>query len=347
MKNNILLIKFSAIGDVIAFTPVIGYLSSSNKYDIHHWVMNDCKAITEYNPAIKKQFIFNYKGKYNFKTLFSLIKNLYYIMNERYEYIFLFHRSSVIKILTIFIRSKYRYGYKKNNLIDFLYTKNLEFDIFKNRSMQDIDLLRLSDLIFPKDVIHNLKFFLPENYHKIYSFPFKRYIIVNTGGGNLISDARNRLWPIEKYLSLINLLTNNIILLGKGESDAQRANFIIKNTTNRNIINLVNKTSFYETAEIIKNAQLYIGNDSGLIFLSTALNVLNVGIYGPTPVSSAVPIGNKTFFVKSNFHCSPCYNPKDGTTGKMYLCQENLCMQNISVDEVLCAVNIQLKLNDE
>lgn len=344
--KKVLLIKFSALGDVLAFTPVIQCLASSRSYEIYHWVMDDCKVVTECNPNVYKQFSFIYHKKSKFKTLYSLLRVLLEIRKSNFDYIFLFHRSLTLKLISLLINSKYRYGFKVNFFSDFFYTENIDYDIYKNRSDQYIDLVKKSNISSSSYTNYKINFFMPDIKFDSIKLPFDDYLVINPGGGNIISDAENRLWPIDNYVGLIDSLIFNIVLVGKGGNDFARSDYIIQHSKNRNVINLVGLTNFYETAYIIKKSKLYIGNDSGLIFLSTALGVSNVGLYGPTPISSAVPIGNKTYFIESKYSCAPCYNPKDGLNGAMYKCKKNLCMYHISVGDVLNKISFALKSNE-
>ena len=60
---------------------------------------------------------------------------------------------------------------------------------------------------------------------------------------------------------------------------------------NREIINLVGRTSLAELTAILKGAQLVVGNDSGPLHIAAALGVPVIGLYGPTNPVVVGPYG--------------------------------------------------------
>ena len=115
------------------------------------------------------------------------------------------------------------------------------------------------------------------------------------------------------------------------------------NKQNYNCINLINKTNLNEAAIILKNSELYIGNDSAMLYLALQCGQ-TIGLFRPeTQVLATNPLGENQYSIEGTVHCSPCYNPYDGINGKMYTCQDNICMKSISVTELLEKVEEILK----
>ena len=110
------------------------------------------------------------------------------------------------------------------------------------------------ELNFKKEENQKILKYLPKNNKKIIAV-------------NIESKDKKRCWSSKKYLKLIKKLDKkyNIILLGVDPN----YNKII--THNTNIISLVGKLNIRESALLIKNSNLYVGNDSGLIHISYAL----------------------------------------------------------------------------
>ena len=174
------------------------------------------------------------------------------------------------------------------------------------------------------------------------SLPCSRFISINVGGGNTLSNATNRLWPKEYFFRLINILKEPVVLLGQGSPDEDIGKWIEKQNSGRlQIRNLINKTTLDQTAEIIHRSDLYIGNDSALMFLAAAVNTASLGLYGPTQAEVASPLGQNVYFLEATGECVRCYDPDDGIEGRMYTCNNNICMQSIPPEHVAaCARSI-------
>ena len=93
---------------------------------------------------------------------------------------------------------------------------------------------------------------------------------------NIESKDLNRCWDRKNFIELIKSLCKNyqIVLLGTN----QDYNKSITDKFKKEIVNLVGKTSIRETAVIIKESELYIGNDSGLSHVSAAVNTNLINI---------------------------------------------------------------------
>jgi ADP-heptose:LPS heptosyltransferase len=58
-----------------------------------------------------------------------------------------------------------------------------------------------------------------------------------------------------------------------------------------NAVDLVGKLSLAEVAAVLARADLYVGNDSGLMHIAAATGVPTLGLFGPTPASEYGPVG--------------------------------------------------------
>jgi heptosyltransferase-2 len=336
--HKILLIKLSALGDVLAFSPIPGLISSTNKHVIDHMVMGVSSEITKYDPHINKQIVIpEFPGKKLFSNVLIVYKLLKAIYGNQYDVAIIYHRNVLFQILCALSGIRNIFGYK--SLFNIFLTGRLEYKNNVNRTNQDIELTRVAG--YDIKYADRLVFYTSKNVNEFVKFNTpKDFYVINSGGGNFHAPADNRYWPIENYINLIDKLSLPVVLLGSGQKDEMRSYQIMNQIKKNNVINLVGKTSFQETAYILKQCKLFIGNDSSLLFLAAALDIPLLGLYGPTPVSAALPIGSKSFYIKSNANCSPCYNPLDGISGVMYKCNNNICMQMIDVNTVLKKINM-------
>ena len=89
-----------------------------------------------------------------------------------------------------------------------------------------------------------------------------------------------------------------------------------------------------ELVSLIKRSRLFIGNSTGPMHIASALKVPVVAIFGPVhPLDSYQewgPWGPGHIVVSKNLNCLDCH-PSD--------CREFKCMDLITVDEVMAAVD--------
>lgn len=331
---KVLVVKLASLGDVLASSGVFSCLSKLG-YQVDHLVDENCKGMTQNNPYINeiislgdtsKSNIF-YKSIQAFKVILQLRKN-------KYDIAFNFHVSPLISLILYLVGIKNIYGFK--NKLSFLYKESLKYDYKNiNRTVQEFEILRL----FDKNIVNpiSLEYYpkINENTLDKFNLP-KKYIVCNPGGAlNNHSEMVNRRWNIEYYNEVIDNLPYPVVIVGKGKTDK----ILVQQITSKNSINLVDRTTFDETALILKNSLMYFGNDSSILFLAASLKIATLGIFGPTSAKSANPLSNKQFFIQSTFHCSPCYMPFDGIKGKAYQCSNNECMKSIQPEEVLFKIN--------
>ena len=112
-------------------------------------------------------------------------------------------------------------------------------------------------------------------------------------------------WPGEYFTELIGRLKKEkkfrdykFIFLGSKQEKSD-AELICKNFRNEEVINFVGKFNLYEIYYVLKECNLFIGNDSGLMHFSAALNVPTIGLFGPSDIRQYRPWGKKTIAIST------------------------------------------------
>ncbi len=163
-------------------------------------------------------------------------------------------------------------------------------------------------------------YFLPECEMQLFDFP---YAIVSP----FAAFGRAKEWLFDRFIEISNLLYMNYsiktVVLGS-KNDAIR---IHKKKLPEHIVNMVGKTTLKEAACLIKNAALFIGNDSGLSHLSAAMGQKTIAIFGPTSPVWTAPLGKFATFVWKPPECAPCYKRECPLGTKA-------CMKNVSTEDV-------------
>ena len=93
------------------------------------------------------------------------------------------------------------------------------------------------------------------------------------------------------------------------------------------VVDLAGKISLRELAAVLKKAKLFVGIDSGVMHMASALNIPTVGIFGPTDPFYVAPQNKQSIVVRQGLACSPCYMRTP--------CDHRRCLEELDAEAVL------------
>jgi heptosyltransferase-2 len=141
--------------------------------------------------------------------------------------------------------------------------------------------------------------------------------------------------PKEKMQDLVEKLNYPVILLG-GKEDIKKANFVSKDVSSP-VLNACGKYPINQSAFLIKNAQVIISHDTGIMHIAAAFNKPIISIWGNTipefGMSAYIPQfpdRNKIFEI-DKLKCRPCSKLGYKKCPKKHF----KCMDLINIDEVV------------
>lgn len=139
-------------------------------------------------------------------------------------------------------------------------------------------------------------------------------------------------WGVKKYITLTERLIKNYnasLIFHKNEMNKELIDYLSKNN-----INFIQTNSLEDLIFEIKKCSLFIGNDSGPIYLASYFGKPTFTIYGPTNPDYSKPFGNFHYQIRRMLKCLPL------KTQYCYLeagreCPSNECMFLLTEDIVL------------
>ena len=283
-KKRILFITLSNIGDVILTIPTLLKLSKRYKNAKFDIVGDDrSKILFKYCPFINKLFIKD-KSK-GFMGTISLLRD---IRKTNYD-IAVDLRSDGLLYL---IRADKKF-HKKNN-------KNIHSIEKHYLAIKEQDKKIPAPTIWlGNEERKKASQLLPKSYKKILAF--------GLGAG-----SPHKIWPTKFYAELGNMLIQQfdlIVLLG----DAKDNKFLYTFTKNYKgpLLNLSGKIDLLTTSAVLEKVQLFIGNDSGLGHIASAVNVNTFTIFGPGEPHRYRPWGQKAGWIQDKQKEIKKIKPKD------------------------------------
>ncbi len=354
MKENklkdVIVFSFLGLGDFVWSTSAISLIKQYDKnikvtlitFDSFFYLISPELGID--NSILINNKLFNYKYKfvrYIYKFIW-LIKN-FFKLYKRETIIFLdvskalgFASKYIYKIKNIIGPNNLNYGYNIKNISSKFYTKtiNLPFDrdmlhCMTAYQMMIRDLFPTQNLSLPNIKDTN---YLKEKIEKKFLQNAKKYKIALCLCGN----GRNRFWSVDKFVELINQIEYikkevSFFVIGEGVKQLEAVKKLITKSKSKNIINIINQTSLLEVIELLKDMDLIISVDTGIIHLASIYNKNMICLYGQSLPERSGTVNSKAICLCTYEKCSPC---NDGKIVKDKICNYPKCLQNITVEVV-------------
>ena len=267
MFKKILFVPLSNIGDAVMTLPTLIYLKKMHPYAKFDLIC-DARSVEifQFFPSINKIYIRDKKGGISYQFRFiRKIRQTHYDLAVDLKTDFLLW----------FLRAKRKIR-KVNN-------KSLH-SVEKHFISICSNLKKIPNpkIYIPTKLQNNIKNIFPSNKGKTIALA-------------LGANSNHKVWPTENYVRLLKLLKihfENIILIGsKNEMDKAQ---LFKKLYTKKVFDFCGKLTLLETASVIKKSDFFIGNDSGLGHIASAVNTQNFIIFGDGDPDRYRPWGNKS-----------------------------------------------------
>ena len=186
-----------------------------------------------------------------------------------------------------------------------------------------------------------------ENLAKDASIQFKqgqqRLILVNPNASDLLPQRR---WAQQRFSELIQGLNqrypNDLILITGSPAEFDYVEKVRTVANIKNALNFAGQVTFVELPPLYTLSDVMVTNDSGPGHFSAVTPLRTVVLFGPETPALYGSIG-KSIPITANLACSPCVS---AANHRKTPCQDNVCMQAITVSQVLEKMTHQLNEAD-
>jgi ADP-heptose:LPS heptosyltransferase len=167
--------------------------------------------------------------------------------------------------------------------------------------------------------------------------PGNPLIAMHLGVGH---SAQYRRWPMERFLELANILAERLpdmSLILTGSSAEQSLTQSFRSRFRGRSVDASDLGDLQHTLALLRNCDLMVSGDTGMMHLSAAMGTPTVGLFGPNSPGCWGPVGPRaTYVYGTRLACSPCINSyKRQIPEKCTFPQESACMWDISAEDVL------------
>ena len=339
-KLKILIIKLSAIGDVIHTLPALNAIRNSFPDARITWLVEEAAAgFVENHEALDRVIVSKRKkwGKNllspfclsTIKEIFSFIKEL---RDSKYDLVIDFQGLLKSGVLAGLCRSKRKIGYDQG-------MEHMEYSyLFLNERIPPVDmnnhaiirsmmLIKVLGVITDK-IIYNLPVF--ETNRKMADDLISRSGLKKIKplvAINPMAKWETKLWNNIKFAKLADLLIEKLgagIIFTGSRQDQKTIQDIIFHMQG-NAANLAGATSLKTLAGLYEKTDFVISTDTGPMHLAAAMGTPVVALFGPTAPWRTGPFGLGHQVIRAGLECSPCFKRQ---------CKTIECMQKISVEQV-------------
>jgi len=171
-----------------------------------------------------------------------------------------------------------------------------------------------------------------------------RLILINPNASDLLPQRR---WAQQRFSELIQAIhqkyPDGLILITGSPAEFAYVEKVRAVANVKNALNFAGQVSFAELPPLYTLSDVMVTNDSGPGHFSAVTPLRTVVLFGPETPALYGSVGN-SIAITANLACSPCVS---AANHRKTPCHDNVCMQAITVPQVLDKVIKQLQDADQ
>ncbi len=172
----------------------------------------------------------------------------------------------------------------------------------------------------------------------------ERLILINPNASDLLPQRR---WSQQRFSELIMSIhqqyPDDLILITGSPAEFEYVETVRTVANVKNALNFAGQVSFAELPPLYTLSDVMVTNDSGPGHFSAVTPLRTVVLFGPETPALYGSVGN-SIAITANLACSPCVS---AANHRKTPCHDNVCMQAITVAQVLEKVSIQIRGADQ
>jgi heptosyltransferase-1 len=351
IPRSILIVKLSAIGDVIQTLPMAEALKRQYPDARIDWVVEeDASALLFNHPMINRVIISRRKSWLKkalkpggfWRALGEMGRFVCELRSRRYDWVIDNHGIFKSGLLVLLARGRRKIGFQASAGIADEGSYFFTHERYKPLSIERHALERYLDLVSQLGVqTDSTAFHLPvppdsmkvaEALLRQKGFGSRPLVVLHP-----MAKWETKQWPAEKFARLISALARKkatVVITGSPQDEGPVEEILRRTGDSDKVINLAGKTHLMELAGIFSLSDLVLSPDTGPMHLAAAVKAPLIALFGPTAPWRTGPYGNIPRIIRKDLPCSPCFKKR---------CRTMECMNSISVEEVLAAVRQKLK----
>jgi len=337
---NILIVKLSAIGDVIHTLPSLAALRK--RYPDAHitWVIEEASAdiiaghlcLDRALVSRRKKWLGNLRALRDVKKTIDEIRSFVATLRDRrYDLVVDFHGLFKSAIVVLLSRGRRRVGYDSMQELSGLFLNDKVYEDMNKHAVDrylDLPCHLGAGTDAPEFHIHieeenrgRVEHLLEENGIN----PKDRFVSVNP-----VALWETKMWENGKFAQLCDRIVGELKLtvIFTGGPDRETVEHI-RSLMHFPSADIAGRTTLRDLAYLYERSALVVTTDSGPMHVAAAVGTPTVALFGPTDPVRTGPYGTGHTVIRKDLSCSPCFLKR---------CETRRCMEIISVEDVFQAV---------
>lgn len=342
--KKILLVKITSMGDLIQMLPALTDAQNAIPGIQFDWLCEDSfKDIPALHPSIRKIITLPYRRwKKNIRHAIrtgEIKQFLKTLRAEKYDMI-IDAQSNFKSALFALLAKGHHMGLDKTSVREygaqFFYRKTITIDRNQNHALRMRQLLaKFLNYPLPQTPFN---YGIPSSYLEKIDMPLPSRFIFLT----VIASMQYKLWPEEHWASIIKILLQqgfDIVMPWWSPAEKER---VTRLQNGHPKVHLLPPLSLKQKAYVLSQAQGAISLDTGLAHMAVALNIPNIGLYGPNDAKYCGTMGtNQQHITATSPDCVPCNKSRCPFIEEQSHTYAP-CMVNIRPEEIQKALNKML-----
>lgn len=332
MARSVLIVKLAAIGDVVMALPMVTALKEADPHTRITWMCGHTVApllahVEGIDEVVAVDESAMLRGSWPSKAA-AVASAWWRMMGRRFDAVYVGHSDARYRILNWPVRASTHRSLGGDQHHRPIVHGRPHSDEYV-RLVTDRDDHRARScafppvhLVLPNSLARRLQAYNPEG---------KPLVAITPGGArNVARENPLRRWPLERYATLADALCARgfgVVLTGSGTDGWVRELF-----HDRPVLDLIGATGLPALAAVLARCTVVASHDSGPLHIARMVGTPLVALLGPTPPTMFFrpEPSMRTLWPGRALACSPCYDGYEFAG-----CDDNVCMQLISVDSVL------------
>ncbi len=296
---RILIVRLSAIGDVLHGLPVLCSLRQAFPQAFLGWVVEGVSAqLLRNHPALDELITVPRKWLKSPRTVLQLRRQMRALNFDVAIDLQGLTKSAIAARLS---GASLRIGYAGHDGRELSRLLNNKLVAANSTHVVDRNL----ELLKPLGISHTaVRFDLEDTPQDLATaqamlaelqLPSGRFAVINPGAG-----WPSKVWPATRYAQVATYLgqTHSLpsLVVWAGEQERSWAETIVAGSAG--FASLAPKTSLRELAALTRQATIFIGSDTGPLHLAVAVGTPSVGMFGPMPAERNGPYGPRNIAVQ-------------------------------------------------
>ncbi len=320
--TKVLILRFSAIGDIVLTTPVIRALKQQANVELHYATKKAYFGVIKDNPYIDQIHLLTEEG---FKPLAKQLKA------ENFDYVIDLHNNQRTWLFkrTLGVKS---YAFHKANIAKWLMV-NFKMDRLPKEHIVDRYMATVKKLGVINDN-QGLDFFIHKkdevNVENLFDLAKNTFVAFVIGAKH-----NTKKLPLHKIQAICKRINRPVILVG-GPQEAEEGK-AIADTAGTHVFNACGKLNLGQSASVVKQAYKVITHDTGMMHIAAAFKKNIISVWGNTiPAFGMYPYQSPEERMEvEGLSCRPCSKIGYKSCPKKHF----NCMEKIDESHIITSIN--------